>query len=209
MIIIENIIQAIEKASKLQSNLTPENYSVPGLVSLRGRHLYNNLGALASNSLEIGCHLGCSFTSTVTSNTIKTATVIDSFASDWVEDRKCMPIFLENAKKYTPAITEFKFIHSDAFEVDLNDVPNGIDYYVYDGSHDEQSQKKALTYYYEKLADEFLFICDDYDWEEVQKGTQNAIRQLKLKIVFEQYLKGNDHDNDGYWNGYYIGLLKK
>jgi hypothetical protein len=206
---IEQIEQAIENAIQRKSKLSEENYKVSGLVSLLGRHLYNNLGALSTRFLEIGSHLGCSFTSSITNNNLITATSVDSFASDWVEDRQCMPIFLDNVSKFLPKETIFNFIHSDAFEVNLLQVPKNIDFYIYDGSHDELSQYRALEYYYTILADEFIFVVDDFDWKEVKDGTYNAIKKCNFDILFESVLVGNNHDNDGAWNGYGIFLLKK
>ena len=207
---IELIEQAIEKGIQRQSKLTKQNYDVPGLVSLAGRNIYNNLGSLCTNFLEIGSHLGCSFTSTISGNNqIKTATSVDSFASDWVEDRKCMPLFLDNVNRFLPKETKFKFIHSDAFEVNIDEIPKGVDFYIYDGSHDELSQYKAIEYYLPILADEFIFAVDDFDWEEVKTGTYNAIKNNNLEVLFEKVLIGNDHDNDGNWNGYAYFLLKK
>lgn len=99
---VQQIQLAIDNAIERKSKLSEENYKVSGLVSLLGRHLYNNLGALSTRFLEIGSHLGCSFTSSITSNNLITATSVDSFASDWVEDRQCMPIFLDNVSKFLP-----------------------------------------------------------------------------------------------------------
>ena len=50
---IEQIEQAIKNAIQRKSKLTAENYQVPGLVSLLGRNLYNNLGSLSTKFLEI------------------------------------------------------------------------------------------------------------------------------------------------------------
>lgn len=207
---VEKIEKAINDGINEKSKLVASNFEVSGLVSLKGRHIYNNLGSLATNFLEIGSHLGCSFTSSISFNdNIKTATSIDSFASDWVEDRQCMPIFLENVKKHLLPKTEFKFIHSDAFNVNLSEIPSNIDYYIYDGSHDEQSQFNALFYYYPILADEFIFAVDDFDWDEVSSGTFRAIEKCGFDILYQRILKGNDHCNDSFWNGYGYFLLKK
>lgn len=206
---IEKIKQAIEDAENRKSNLTPDNFDVPGLVSLLGRHLYNNIGALSTRFCEVGSHLGCSFTSTVTNNNkIISATAIDSFASDWVEDRQCMPIFLENVKKFIPPKTEFKFIHKDAFSFDVDEIIRPVDFYIYDGSHDFVSQKKAFTYYKSAMAEIFITVIDDFDWDEVRDGTYDGIKESNLKILFQHILEGNNHDNDGAWNGYGIFLLQ-
>jgi hypothetical protein len=207
---IQLIEQAIENADKLKSNLIASNFDVPALVSLRGRHLYNNLGALSTRVLEIGSHLGGSLTSTMGQNNLISVTAIDNFASDWVEDRQCMPLFLENVKKHLPSNTKFNFIHSDAFEASLEEIPNGIDMYIYDGSHDMESQRKAVAHYLDKMADEFIFIVDDADWVEVKEGTKLGVKTANVDVLYFKHLQSNgSHDNDSWWNGYFVYLLKK
>lgn len=206
----QQINRAIEDAVARKSKLVPENFDVPGFVSLAGRHLYNNLGALATRVCEVGSHLGCSLTSTVSHNPqIVSATAIDSFASDEIEERKCKPLFLENIKKWMPKETEFKLIHAESFSFDLKEIQAPIDFYIYDGDHSMISQRRALTHYYPILADEFIFIVDDYNWPEVQEGTQKGIQDCNLEVLFERHLVGGDHDNESWWNGYYVALLKK
>jgi len=207
---IEQIEQAIENAMFKKSNLVEDNYKVPALVSLWGRNLYNNLGAISTRYLEIGSHLGGSFTSTISANNLLSATSIDSFASDWVEDRQCMPIFLDNVKQWLPEKTKFNFILGDAFGIDKNEIPNGIDFYCYDGSHDEESQRKAVSFYLDKMADEFIFIVDDANWVEVKEGTEKGVKEANVEVIKKWYLKAEgDHNNDHWWNGYFIFLLKK
>jgi len=207
---IEAIKEAIEKAKNHQSKLTSENMAVPGLVSILGRHLYNNLGAISTRFCEVGSHLGCSYTSSVSGNgNLLTATAIDSFASDLIEERQCMPIFLGNVEKFTPKETKFKFIHSDAFSFDVNEIQGPIDYYIYDGGHAKIQQKMGVAYYLPVMADQFIMVIDDFDWVEVHEGTREGIQESGLKILYENVLVGNDHDNDGAWNGYGIFLLEK
>lgn len=207
---VKLIEEAIENAINHKSKLTPSNFDVPALVSLYGRHLYNNIGNISTRLLEIGSHLGGSFTSSISNNNLISATSIDNFASDWVEDRKCMPLFLENVKKYLPEQTVFNFIHSDAFEAPKEEIPNGIDFYIYDGSHDMESQRKAVSFYLDKMANEFIFMVDDADWDEVQQGTKLGVSEANVEVIKDWYLpsKGS-HDNDSWWNGYFIYLLRK
>lgn len=207
---IQLIEQAIEDAKKHKSKLKEENFKVPALVSLCGRHLYNNIGNISTRLLEIGSHLGGSFTSAISNNHLLSATSIDNFASDWVEDRKCMPLFLDNVKAHLPKETVFNFIHSDAFEASKDWIPYNIDFYIYDGSHDMESQRKAVSFYLDKMDNEFIFMVDDADWDEVQQGTKLGISEANVEVVREWYLpsKGS-HDNDSWWNGYFIYLLKK
>lgn len=207
---IDAINSAIDNATKRESNLRIDNFDVPALASLQIRHLLNNLGALANNYLECGVHKGGCFTSSISFNgNIKFATAVDSFESDHMDGETAKPQFLSNTEKHKPVETDFKLIQSDCFSVDLNEIPKGVDFYLYDAGHSEDDQRKALSYYYPVLANEFILCVDDYDLPEVQKGTQDGIKEMGLRIQFEKILIGNDHDNESWWRGYYIALLKK
>ncbi len=207
---VEKIINAIEMASERKSSLNDGNFNVPALASLQIRHLLSNLGALATNYLECGVHKGGCFTSSISgNNNILYATAVDSFASDHMDGETAKPQFLSNVQMFKPESTEFKLIQNDCFLVDLNEIKKGVDFYLYDAGHSEEDQKRALTYYYPVLADEFIFCVDDYDLPEVKKGTQDAIRKLSLNVLFEKILVGGDHDNEGWWRGYGVFLLKK
>jgi hypothetical protein len=69
------------------------------------------------------------------------------------------------------------------------------------------------------LDDEFIFICDDWNWEKVRKGTLNAIKNLNLDVLFSIDIKTTDDDsyppqentkqNSDWHNGYYISVLRK
>lgn len=208
---IEKIKQAIEDADKLKSKLTISTaYDVPALASLRIRCLLNNLGEITTNYMECGVHRGGTFCSSVNNNpNIQNAFAIDNWASDHMGGQIHESQFMEAATKFTHQKTNLQVIKSDCFSVDLSKVSVPIDTYLYDASHDYLDQLKALTYYYPVLADEFIYLCDDYDLLEVQEGTKDGIKETRLKVLFERYLVGNDHDNDGWWRGYYVALLKK
>lgn len=216
MITIKSVETAIGNADKMISDLKPENFDVPALTSLKIRHLLNNLGKLGSNYLECGVHRGGTFTSTVSyNNNLKHITAVDNFKSDFGEGAKAYPDFKINAGKFIPKNSSFKLIIADCFDVDLSDIPDGVDLYLYDGGHSEQDQYDAIGYYLPVLADKFIFLCDDFDWEEVESGTRKAISDLGIKIVFEKHLRSEKsrevggHDNDSWWNGFYVSVLKK
>jgi len=209
---------AIENADQLKSELPGEQYQVPALTSLRIRHLLNSIGKLGTKYMEIGVHKGGTFTASVSNNSNLTEIVaIDSFASDENDYEKTVneygkarPEFEHWANKFLPKESSFKLIVSDSFQVDLNEVPKDIDVYLYDGDHSEEYQRKALTYFKDNLADEFIFLCDDFGWGDVQKGTRKGIEDAGYIILFEQYMASkNSHDNDSWWNGFYVALLKK
>lgn len=207
---LDKIKEAIKNAEELQSSNGARTYEVSALTSLRIRHLLNNIGALGTRYLEVGVHKGGTFCASVRGNTnLISAIAIDSFESDMDQVEKAEPIFLQNVREHCPVTTKFKLTTGDSFKIALDGILKPVDIYLYDGDHSEDSQRKALTYYLPVLADEFIFLCDDYDWPEVGKGTQDGIKECGLEILFEHTFKGNDHDNDGWWNGFYVAILKK
>jgi hypothetical protein len=207
---IEDIKNAIEKADQMYSKHGHETYNVPALTSLKIRNLLNNLGALGTKYLECGVHKGGTHTTTIAGNSnLKEIIAIDSFESDLTNDDKAMPQFKKNLEKFLPEGSKHTLIVSDAFGVNVNELPKDIDIYLYDAGHSEADQRKALTYFLPCLADEFIYLCDDFDWPEVKAGTKKGIWDGEFEVLFEHTLVGNDHDNDGYWNGYYIALLRK
>ena len=207
---IEQIEAAIEKAIRRESGLTPLAMSVPALSSLNIRHLMNNLGTISDTYLECGVHKGGLFCSTITNNpNLRYATAIDSWESDENNEDKAEPQFDENVTMLKPLDTRFIKIKANCFEHGTMDVPGNYDLFLYDAGHSYEDQKNALLFYGNKLKNEVIFCVDDYDWEEVKQGTADGIKESGYEILFEKSFQGNNHDNDGWWNGYAIFLLNK
>lgn len=207
---IEQIEECISRAERRESKITPLALAVPGLTSLNIRHLLNNLGAISTRLLEVGSHKGCTFCSTIFKNdNIISAISIDSFESDLTNEDKAEPQFLDNVTICKPSETKFRLIKGDSFSVVFDNILRPIDIYIYDGNHSEEAQRKGVTHFISLMADEFIFLVDDYDWPEVQKGTMDGIAEAGCEILFEKVFIGNDHDNDGWWNGFVVFLLKK
>lgn len=207
---IQLVKEAIEKAKKRESKMDEVAWSVPALSSLNIRHLMNNLGASSTNYLECGVHRGGLFCSTIRNNNLDIALAIDSFESDKVTGENIEAEFDKNSLNCVEGTDTaiFKTV-SDTFSVDPNTMPIEIDLYLYDAAHDYDSQRNAMSWFLDNMADEFVVCVDDYDWPEVQEGTQHGIADAGVEILFEEVWKGNDHDNDGNWNGFYIAVLKK
>ncbi len=207
--LIEHINNSISSADLLKSKLNQEILDIPGFSSNRIRHLLNNIMSIDEiNYLEIGTFKGSTFASALYQNSLNEAYAID----DWTEFRDHGDIkkeFLNNTKDYS-----FTFFEEDCFKLDLSKINKKINIFLYDGNHTYESHYNALKYYYPILDDQFIFIVDDYDsvpnWEQVQLGTQNSIKDLNLNIIYEKHLKSNGRNAAGsWWNGYYIALLKK
>lgn len=208
---VEQVIEAIQKAKKRESKMDEVAWSVPALSSLNIRHLMNNLGAISTRYLECGVHRGGLFCSTIRNNNLDIAYAIDSFESDQTSGEKIEEEFDKNSLSCVVGTdTTILTTISDTFMVDPKEtLPYDIDLYLYDAAHDYYSQRNAMSFFLDNMADEFVVCVDDYDWPEVQEGTQHGIADAGVDILFEEVWEGNDHDNDGNWNGFYIAVLKK
>lgn len=206
---IEAIKEAIEKAESHQSKMDDIAWSVPALSSLKIRHLMNNLGAISTRYLECGVHKGGLFSSTIRNNPLELLFAIDNWASDLENDDKAYPQFIDNVNKCLYTGTAFYHSVNNSFDIPPTIIDYKYDLYLYDAGHAYEEQKKAMTHFLPAIADEFIVCVDDFDWEDVRHGTIDGIHDSGCKVLFEQEFKGNDHDNDGWWNGYYIALLKK
>ena len=211
---IEAIKMAIDKAEQFQSKLTDAAKDVPFLGSLKIRALLNNIGEIGNHYGDWGCHKAGSMCSAIYGNdNLKYITAIDSWESDHMEGDKAYPVFVENVAKFKPKNSELNVIIEDVFKVDLSLIKHKVDIYSYDCGHSYLDQKMALTYYKPILADEFIYLCDDWTYGEVKEGTMDGIKEGGYEILFEKELlnetQGNDlHLNMEWWRGYYVALLK-
>lgn len=213
MITIERIQKAIDDAEQFKSKLSKEAIEVPFLGSLKIRALCNNLGALVAHFCEVGSHRGGSFCSTIYGNdNLISITAVDSWESDAMGEG-AFEDFGKNTSRFAPSCVDFKYIISDCFSFDLKEIANKINLYSYDAGHSFQDQKKALTYYKNAMADEFIYCVDDYFWGDVREGTLAGIKEGGFDVIAKWELKnatpGDGHFNEEWWRGYGVFLLRK
>lgn len=207
---IKHIENSISKAILGISKLDEKTLSISGWTSNRIKHLLNNIMELPDiNYLEIGTFQGATFTSALYNNNLKSAYAIDNWSEFKTPDNLARKAFLENTKDL-----KFTYFENDCWKLDLSQIKNKINVYLYDGAHTYEDQYNALKYYYDILDDEFIFIVDDFDpapnWEQVERGTRDSIRDLNLKILYENHLKSNSkNDANTWWGGYFVSILKK
>lgn len=209
---IQQIENAIAKAERRESNLTPLALSVPMLGSLNIRHLLNNFGSISENYLSVGVHVGGDYASAVCNNKLKKTFAVDSWASDEGSERKCEQEFFENSDLCKPPETDLTIIKSDCFATDISKIDAPIDFYSYDCGHSQSEQRQALTYFKPALADVFIYCCDDWDFKGVKEGTLEGIEEGGYEILFQKELLNpvpGDHLDQHWWNSYAVFLLKK
>lgn len=200
----DKILHSIECANNNITKLNDKALSLPGMSSNKVRIFLNTiLEDTSSKYLEIGVWKGSTFYSALYGNNPSYAVAIDNF-SEFAGSSKA---FLANMSDIT---TPYLFINGNCFSLDTTAFTDTFNIYFYDGNHKYESQKKAITNYYDRLDDEFIYICDDWNFPDVPKGTMRGIEESNLKII-EQWLLPASHNGDtiNWWNGLWVAILQK
>lgn len=204
--LIEHVKQSIEKAKLEKSNLTYEILSLEGLSSDKIRHLINNICSIPhAHYLEIGTWKGATFISALYKNRLSSGTAIDN----WKQFTGTKDDFEKNAQNFLDK-NSYTAHEANCFNFDLKKIQNKIDIYFYDANHTKKDQKNAFTYYDSVFNNTFIAIVDNYNWIQVQEGTQEAFKELNYNILFEQFLASTKRaDKDGWWTGIYVAVISK
>ena len=188
------------------TNLPDEIFSINGMSGELTRKLYNNLCKLKFENrdteyLEVGVWKGSTFISSMFGNEHVTGTCIENW-SEFTETN-ARTEFFQNMNRFD--IRKYTCIEGDFFIQKFNKI---FDIYVYDGNHDETSHSKAIEFIWPHLADEAIVVIDDWNWDDVRKGTYKALPMDQVVSVHEVRFRGREQPR-GYWNGVGIFVIKK
>ena len=182
-----------------------------GYSGLKTRHFYNNLLSMENSKyLEIGTWMGSSVCSAMYGNCAKILCI-----DNWSQFGGPKGEFLHYFNLYK-GNNDAQFMEGDCFQIDVSVLPK-FNIYLYDGDHEYQSHYQALVHFLDCLEDIFIFVVDDWNWENVRMGTYNAIRDSKCEILYEKQMRmtmDNSHTelNHGianWWNGMYVCILQQ
>lgn len=204
---------AIEKAVLEHTKLTQEQFDIRGMSSTKNRILLNELVKDNDIYLEIGVYQGSTFVAALYQNNPQYVCAIDNFAQfdeNGVNANRFASVVIKHLQQLKGRIG---FINADCFNLNEQEkerVPKNVNVYLYDGAHEAIDQKLALTYYQEFLANEFIFIVDDWNYEPARVGTREAIAELGLTVhkEWELFSKFNG-DTESWWNGFYVAVCEK
>ena len=205
------IEKSFQNAENKVSKITDDIINMEGMSGTKTRHFYNNLlDYKYARYLEIGTWKGSSVCSAMCNNKAK-VTCIDN----WSEFGGPKDEFLVNFEKFKGE-NKANFIENDCFKIDISSFPK-YNIYMYDGNHENESHYKSLLHYYNCLDDIFIFVVDDWNWEDVRNGTFDAIAKLNLKVLYQKSIRStwdNSHvvqteGRDNWWNGIYVAILEK
>lgn len=202
---------AIETAqARITNRLSKEALDVSGMSALKNRIFLSEIvSAPGVRYMEIGVYHGSTFIAAMYKNNPEYAVAIDNFSlfTDWDNNEK---VFLENCKRL--GIPEFDFSNSDCWNLDpkFKSKIKNINVYLYDGEHEFEDHRKALTYYYENLADEFIFIVDDWNYIPARNGTFAGFKENNIRVHHQWSLPAESNgDIENWWNGYYVSICEK
>ena len=199
---------------------------MPGMSGKKYRYLINNLISLTKDPryLEIGSWTGSTVCSALYGNAAK-AVCIDNWIT-FPEEEQVRKFFNTDDQKKTfeintkKVITEkinFQFIESDFRKVNYKQLGK-FNIYCYDALHDSKSQYDGITIAQPALDDIFILIIDDWNLEEVRKGTFNAFGDLGISVISKIDIKTRQdnampklfHSHYSDWhNGYFIAVCEK
>jgi hypothetical protein len=173
----------------------------------RIRQFLNNLLGLGEfHYLEVGVYCGGSFSAaTYHNDKLASVTAIDSWAERFGGGAQPKKEFLEAVAKYVPKNVPFTLIENNCWAVDkLSHAP---DVFYYDGPHTALDQEKALTHFGPMCAKQFIYICDDYNWKQVQAGTRKGLE--KFNVIWELEIFSRGDSQPDWWNGLFIAVLEQ
>ena len=198
------IEKAFQNAENNISKITNDIITMEGMSGIKTRHFYNNLlNTEDARYLEIGTWKGSSVCSAMCYNKAKVVCI-----DNWSEFGGPKYEFIVNFLKFKGE-NDAIFIENDCYKVDVSVLPK-FNIYMYDGNHTNESHYNALLHYYNCLDDIFIFIVDDWNWEEVRDGTINAIKKLNLKVLYKKEIFTPANSTyDTWWNGIYVAILQK
>ena len=183
--LIQHVQEALEKANLYQSKITEGILEIEGMSGKKTRHFYNNICAMEdARYLEIGVWKGSSVCAAMCNNHM-TCVCVDN----WSEFDGPKEEFLQNFERFKGGNTA-SFIEANCWDLDAHNLGR-FNIYMYDGDHDEVAHYYALKHFLPCLYDEFIYLVDDWNWEQVRQGTFESIKSNDLQIAYQREIFTN------------------
>ena len=206
---------SIDCALNKQTKLPAQVLALDGMSTDKVRIFLNTIvQTINAKYFEVGVWKGSTFVSAMYDNSPEYAVCLDNFSQftpgnpgydNSYGDPKAE--FFNNLKMIK---SPFEFCNSDAFSYDKSNFKKKFNVYFYDGKHDHEDQKLALSYYLDTLEDDFIFICDDWNFAQVKTGTREGYAQTGIRVHKEWELPANfNGDKENWWNGFYVAVCSK
>jgi hypothetical protein len=209
----DKLQKATVAALELDHKLPDSVRLMSGMSGKKYRYLINNLISFITDAryLEVGSWKGSTACAAMHGNKCK-VTCIDNWSHHGTDNRD----FFNNTKESLSNDIDFTVIEKDFREVDYTSLGK-YNVYFFDGPHEEKDQYDGVALAQDALDHEYILIVDDYNFDRVRKGTQNAIKDLNLKVLAEVTVLSSidgdvptvHHEKSEWHNGYYIAVIRK
>ena len=219
--LVLNVMAGLDDALGNRSKLDDSMTSLENLCGFSGesfRHFMNNIGSMPGlNYLEVGSYCGSTLFSLLHKNlsTVNKAYAIDNWCQ-FNETGNPKETFFKNKELFFPeGIPQLEVFEHDCFSFDLSNIREKINFYFYDGPHDEEDHYNAYVYYNSVLADEFITVVDDWNSGRVKRGTNRAFSDLGYEIISSFDIDTSDIPNwsenpdSNWWRGAMIAVVRK
>jgi predicted O-methyltransferase YrrM len=116
--------------------------------------------------------------------------------------------FIKNIEQHrgNSVVTVFD---NDLFETPLDPIQNKIQFFFYDGPHDEDSTRQAVEYYWPSFQQEAILVFDDANWDGVVRGADLGIESMGGKKVYDKLILNSQENPQEWWNGLYVIVIRK
>ena len=209
----DKLQKATVAALELDHKLPDSVRLMSGMSGKKYRYLINNLISFITDTryLEVGSWKGSTACAAMHGNKCK-VTCIDNWSHQGTDNQD----FFNNTKESLSDDIDFTVIEKDFREVDYNSIGK-YNLYFFDGPHEEKDQYDGVALTQDALDHEYILIVDDYNAKQVQKGTQDAIKDLNLKVLASVTVLSSidgesptvHHEKSEWHNGYYIAVIRK
>jgi hypothetical protein len=210
------IQSAYEKAIKDESKLPDWILTLNGMSGKRYRHFVNNLVESVEDAryLEVGSWKGSTATAAIFGNKVS-STCVDN----WSQFGDVRQEFYNNIQRCTNEETQVDLHEDDFRNVDYSSLGKH-NIYFFDGPHEEEDQYDGLALALPALDDTFILMVDDWNDPRPRDGTERAIKQLNIKVLYSMQIRTSNGvdvvypaphvlENSDWHNGYYVAICKK
>ncbi len=212
-LLVQALCQAFEQANGDGAPLPAMIETMEGMSGRRYRRFANALISQVPQAgyLEVGCWTGSTLCAALHGNRLR------AFAIDnWSMFGGPIQEFLRNVANCDSADVDFNMLTADFRSVDYARL-GSFNVYLFDGPHSRDDQYDGLVLAQPALADEFVFIVDDWNWAQVREGSFAAVRDLGLELLHGIEVRtslDNSHpecarQHSDWHNGYWLAVLRK
>jgi len=151
--------------------------------------------------VNVGVWYGFTFLAGLVNNGDKKCIGIDNFSEfDGPKNE-----FIESFERNRSENHQFFEMDYDDYFRNVHDEPIG--FYVYDGNHSKENQKRGLEAAEPFFSEDCLILVDDINWAEPMEGTEEFLLQSKYQYDMIARIQTGNNWHPTYWNG--IALLQR